>query len=146
MVQQHISGTAIDLSLASPELTPDCYWETYETTLSSDHYPITISIAKQQPRGQHNTSFNFKKAKWEIYGRDQVLKQLPMTSQNTSLELVEDRYRRLDIAAGNSCSKYVCRRYFPKPWWSGECTRVWKERDKCYRKSKASRRMKDQIS
>ena len=124
----HISGTATDLSLVSPELTPVSYWETYdyEITLSSDRYLIIISIAKQKARGQHNTSFNFKKAKWEIYGRDQAWKQLPKTSQKTTLELVEDMYRRLDIAAGNSCPKYVRKRYSPKPWWSVECMRGWK--------------------
>ena len=79
----HKSGTAIDLPLVSPELAPDYYWETYETILSSDHYPIISAIAKQQPREQHNTSFNFKKTNWEIYGRDQAWKQLPMTSQMT---------------------------------------------------------------
>ena len=30
----HISGTAIDVTITTPALTPDCYWQVYESVLN----------------------------------------------------------------------------------------------------------------
>ena len=59
----HISGTAIDVTITSPKLTPDCYWQVYGLVLNSDHFPIILAIAKPPHHIPVQTRrFNTKKA------------------------------------------------------------------------------------
>ena len=56
----HESGSAIDLTVVSPEITPGCKWDVYPSVLSSDHYPIIITIempSNHQPQVVRNYNY-----------------------------------------------------------------------------------------
>ena len=59
---------------------------------------------------------------------------------------MEDMYERLYAAAEDSIQRYITRRHYPKPWWSRKCTRVWKERERLYRRWKTTGADNDKIS
>ena len=59
--------------------------------------------------------------------------------------MVDYIYERLYTAAENHIPSYIRRRHYPKPWWSGECTRVWKERERCYRRWKTTSELRDKV-
>ena len=52
---------------------------------------------------------------------------------------------RLYTAAENHIPRYILRRHYPKPWWSGKCTRGWKERERCYRRGKTTGELTDKV-
>ena len=142
----HISGTAIDVTITSPEVTPDCDWQVYESVLNSDHFAIILTIAKPPSQTEPGGNFNYKKANWQEYSLDKVWKELPGEEQGITVDtLVEDFYNRLDTAAENHIPRYILRRHYPKYWWSGECTRVWKERERCYRRWKTTGELRDKV-
>ena len=59
----HVPGSAIVLSIVSPEITADCSWKVYPSVMSNDHHPIVITI--ETPVTQRQTlegNFSYKKA------------------------------------------------------------------------------------
>ena len=40
----HISGTSVDITIASPYVAPDLQWTVLPSVLSSDHHPIDITM------------------------------------------------------------------------------------------------------
>ena len=61
----HVSGSAIDLTVTSPEIASDCIWEVYPSVLSSDHHPIIVTIETpviHQPTPEN--SYSYKKVDW----------------------------------------------------------------------------------
>ena len=121
----HISGTAIVLTITSPEVTSDCDWQVYESVLNSDHFSIIFTRAKPPSQTVPDSNFNNKKANWQKYSRDKVWKELPEEEQRITVgPLVEDFYNRLYTAAENHIPRYILRKHYLKPWWSGKCTRV----------------------
>ena len=114
----HISGTAIDLTITSPELTKDCYWHVYGSVLISDHFPIILTIAKPLYQIPVQTErFNYKKASWQQFSQHETWKELQGEKREAPVNvLVEDMYERLYAAAEDSISRYITRRHYPKPW------------------------------
>ena len=41
-IPSHVSGTSIDMTIVSPDLSPDIIWTVAPSVLSSDHFPIII--------------------------------------------------------------------------------------------------------
>jgi len=128
----HISGTAIDLTIASPELDPHLMWEVLPSILSSDHHPIVIKLESPARCVNNTEGYNFKRANWKGYTDDPLWQSIPNEVNNDPALAVEEIYELFTCL----CQKYVPKlkvgRFFPKPWWSAECSRVWKEREKLY--------------
>ena len=58
----HISSTSIDLTITSPTLSPDLQWTTIPSVLSSDYYPIVITLTPaNRPLTYHEERYNFRK-------------------------------------------------------------------------------------
>ena len=133
-IQTHISGTAIDLSISTADITPELSWYVLPNVLSSDHHPIVISQLNHETMqvSDDQTLYNFKKGRWEDYANDEIWKHLPNSSNEA--ELVQDIYSRFKSAAKRNIPTYKYRRYFPKSWWTSECTAAFKEREKLYRR------------
>ena len=63
--QTHISGTAVDLTVVSPELSPGMRGMAIPTVLNSDHFPLLMTIKAANSDFDHNYEIlNFKKCKW----------------------------------------------------------------------------------
>ena len=94
----HESGSAIDLTVVSPETTPDCKRDVYPSVLSSDHYPIIITIempANHQP--QIVSNYNYKKADRNAYSSDMIWNGELQQRGRRVEEMVDEMYRRLYI-------------------------------------------------
>ena len=112
----HISGTAIDLTILSPEVTLDCDWQVYESVLNSDHFTIIFTIAKSPSDTEPGSNLNYKKANWQESSRDKVWKELSEEKQAITVDtLVDEFYNRLYTAAQNHIPRYIHRRHYPKP-------------------------------
>ena len=98
----HTSDTAIELTITSPEVTPDCECQVYESVVNSDHFPIILTIAKSSNEIEPGSNFNYKKANWQEYSREKVWKELPGEKQAITVNtLVDDFYNRLYTATEN---------------------------------------------
>ena len=65
-------ATSIDLTLVSPDLAPKCSWSPWGDTLNSDHFPLLLTIEKEDSHPVDFSEdkipkFNYKNADWEKY-------------------------------------------------------------------------------
>jgi len=144
--QTHVSGTAIDLTIVSPELTADLSWRTGDSVLSSDHLPIFVGLADRESVVPSTDSFNFGRANWKRYSEDPIWSRLPEYSDPDPGIAVDNLYDLFTELREMYVPKFKTGRFFPKPWWSSNCSRAWKEREKCYRTFKRTGRLEDKIS
>lgn len=148
----HISGTSIDLTLVSPEITPNIEFTTSASVLSSDHYPVMLTVALQQTTNQRSEEvehekWNFKKGDWKGYKADpswEMIHEKELPSDPT--EAIEELYQQFQEMANKYIPKQKTRRFYAKPWWSPECKAAWLEREKLYRKFKQTGQVVDQIA
>ena len=121
-------ATAIDLSLISPELAPDCNWKTGEDSLGSDHLPLFITLYKdctnEDIQEDKIPKYNYNKADWENF-RTVLSKCKPEDIIN---ENVDTFYNNLCVsilkAADNSIPKYKMnksKKYAGNVWWCKTC-------------------------
>ena len=142
----HSSGSAIDLSLASARAAANCSWEVYPSVLSSDHYPIIVTYeAPATGAIVQQNNYNFKKAQWEAYTEDEKWKSMENQPKGTCEEMIVTMYNKLHNVAAEHIPAFQRRRFYPKTWWSAECSRVWKERERLYKKWKRSACVDDKI-
>ena len=96
----HESGSAIDLTICSPALTPLLEWTVLPSVLSSDHHPILTSITSNNNYPDTPERYNYKKANWDNYSADAAWSNIPEpNSFTTCAELLGDFY--------NSCLLYT---------------------------------------
>ena len=55
-------------------------------------------------------------------------------------------YEHLNYAKEKWVPKYKKRKYYAKPWWSQECSKLCHEREKLYRRFKQTGQLGDQIA
>ena len=139
----HISGTVIDLTIASADINPDLKCITMQSPCSSDHYPILIAVTTE--RYQETETLNYKTVQWEDFKKDEEWKRLEEISKKTPKEAVDELYEMLNNLIERYIPKYQRRRYYPKTWWTEECGEAWKAREKSYRRYKESGRVEDKI-
>ena len=142
----HISGTAIDLSIISPALNSDIYWNVIESPFNSDHFPIVISFSQENPTNSlSKEKYNHWKGNWTSFKTDPIWQNLPEIHPDDPKKTVQDLYKILDDLTEKYVPKYKVRRFYPKPWWSKECLSAWKEREKKYKKFKRTRLDEDRV-
>jgi len=141
----HSSGTAIDLTIVSPELTDDTSWRTLPSLLSSDHFPILISISKPEPAIASSDHYNYKRGNWMEYTSDPIWESLPDVSDDPKTA-IDDMYSLFEELRGKWIPKYKSGRFYPKPWWSEECSRVWRIRESMYRQYKRTSNVEDKVN
>ena len=134
-IPTHVSGTSIDMTIVSPDLSPDIAWTVAPSpsVLSSDHFPIVIlfMIIPHPAVKLSEEGWNNKKGKWEEYGRHKVWSHLNDELPDDSHSILEGLYPRFRSAEENCIPKYKRRRFYAKHWWSSECKASWREREKC---------------
>lgn len=144
----HISGTAIDLTLVSPEITPDVDFGCLSSVLSSDHYPVKLTVTVHRRANQDESeALNFRKGDWKGYADDPAWHGIQDEDiPENPIAAVEELYSHLSEMAGKWIPKYKKRRFHAKPWWSREIDNILKKREKCYRKFKRTGEMEDKIA
>jgi len=131
----HTSGTSIDLSLVSPVISTYASWYVYPSPLSSDHYPVIITL-EGEGHSELPELYNMKRAKWSEYFNDSVWNDIENSMPTDPIEMVDELYGKFYEAAERNIPKFRKRRFHPKPWWSAECSAAWRRREWFYRKYK----------
>ena len=71
----HQTSSLLDLSLCHPSIYMDVACEVYSDRLGSDHHPIIITAnTSDYPVPQRVPKWNFKKAKWDVFKINVLLK------------------------------------------------------------------------
>ena len=99
----NLATTAPDISLASSNLIPTTTWRT-ENKLSSDHLPISISLAVEFKKfnAKNYTFVNFSKANWQQF-KDSTEKSFSKARRITNVYTAEKFFRNtLLVAAKHS--------------------------------------------
>ena len=113
----HQSETAIDLSLASPSISPSLEWQVLSSVLDSDHCPITIALEDEEPP---NTSYLLmKQANWELFRTSSAWSTLPSNPPGNA-EALDNFYRAINQAANEAIPRNESKKYYPKPWWNDD--------------------------
>ena len=139
----HISGSAIDLTITSPDITSELQWDVEDSVLSSDHFPTITAIVTEielEPEVR-----NWKKAHWEDFRKDEAWKRLEIINCRDPAEGIEELYSIFNELKERHVPKNKIRRYFPKIWWTQESREAWKERERLYRKYKNTNALSDKI-
>lgn len=125
--------SAIDISFASPQITPLCEWQVIDDPMGSYHMPILIKI-QISPYTYSNNNYNsrhflYNKGKWDDYrsfsetltknfciDKNNPLKSYDEYCKNLSL-LKEKFIPKSKVPSNNS----LATNRQPVPWWTDEC-------------------------
>lgn len=141
-----LSSTAIDITACSPRIEPNLHWDVIQSPLDSDHCPITISLLSNLNTAPAVEKYDIKNASWETFKRHKVLNEFPQTEINDKKELIEDLYKRLQIAADATIPKYTLKKYYPKPWWSKEVINAKNKRESLYQTYRRNKTISNAIA
>lgn len=133
----HNSESAIDLSLASPELAAGVNWSTLKSPGDSDHIPIIISMLSSQPSSPSPIQgWNIRKANWKTYKAHPAWNNLPTDIDDwNNEELYNCLIEKITQAADSSIPRYSYKGpYFPSPWWTPDVQDSYNERESLYKK------------
>ena len=121
------SYSAIDLSLASPDIFDRCSWEVHDDCCGSDHFPIVLQTLEDDNHIKPQR-WKFKQADWLSFkafcslqlNKDTFESDDPVVDFSTTLLEIADK----TIPKSSISSKPR------KPWFDSECKQVIKERKK----------------
>jgi hypothetical protein len=123
--------TAIDITLASPDIYSRINWIVETDPLGSDHLPITIISEDQnlQVDNEVLTKFNYNKADWNLFKK--ILESTDYPKDNTDIEEWYDGLRDKILHAASlsiPTSKHKKNNLPPpNPWWNESCKLSQKE-------------------
>ena len=127
----------LDLSLASITLASKIEWQVLPVLFGSDHYVIQINIYintnKKNNTKCHNpdTTWSSKNVNWDIYKKI-ISSEIHPINDST----VQEQYNILTGSIRNAADKTMSKshkkktHFNPIPWWSEECDRAIKERNR----------------
>ena len=120
--------TALDLSLASPQLLPLFTWKVADDPMESDHFPVWLEFHCSVALGMRPPRWNVEKAEWDEFSSH--LEEVFTTIHREKRELSVEEFTSILLDAA---SQYIPRtsgspRRIPVPWWTDECRSVIRER------------------
>ena len=134
--------SCLDLTLASRSLAGRCRWGVMEeSTVGSDHFPVWCEVGGINGAGEVEAlgRWNFGKARW---GEFQVLSEEGLRKVDLGQgveELCGQVTSTIVGVAEQTIGKKVGRgRRKGVPWWSEECDRVVKDRNRAFRALRAN--------
>lgn len=124
-----------DLSISSPNLASTLQWETYMSTLGSDHFPILIKFPNQNENHSRKSArlkYRLENGDWTLFKNyiDEKISSLPSIS-STNQSLCSEAFANILIEAADNIfpRKYSNYKKIPSPpWWDHECTEAVKNR------------------
>ena len=113
----HSSGSAIDLSITSLNISANCSWEVYPSVLNSDHHPIIVTYeAPAVEQMVQPNNYNFKKANWEAYEKDENWNNMLQNPEGTCEEMIDAMYDKFHNVAAEHIPTFQRRRFYPMTW------------------------------
>lgn len=126
--------SAVDLTVCSPSLSSDLFWEVLPVSYGSDHYPILIKIPQRTPPQCSPTSLlkhRLSGANWDSYSSSLEHKINLMPIPNSDPLSCYEKFIDSIISSANEhipLKKPRCNRASP-PWWDSECSCVARNRN-----------------
>ena len=133
------SCTAIDLSIISACMAPQCQWMIQDDSLGSDHLPIIISMETNNVRKLEQdleSGFNTKQADWTLFKTVLCEKMRNHTILNTdSVQKQYDQFRKLvleaaEISIPRKSNDFQVR--YGNAWWNDACSIAVTNKRKAY--------------
>ena len=134
------SRTSPDLSLAPSALAPRCVWSVLPD-LGSDHLPLSIRIplSTDFAPNERRPSFNFKKARWDVFSSTvSSLCPDPDSYSSLSLSKAANLFSSIVVQTAKSSIPFGRTRQLPKAWWSSELAELVKKCRQAHRKAHLS--------
>ena len=122
------STSALDLSLASPQLLPLFTWHLADDPLGSDHFPVWLKHDSGTELGARSRRWNMRKAEWHDFSSD-VEEQIASEFSGAHEPSVH-HFTEVLLGAAN---RHIPRtsgapHRIPAPWWTDECRAALRER------------------
>ena len=138
------TSSAIDLTLASPDVAPDLQWSVLNDLYGSDHYPIMLQSMTSRPTPSE-PHLILRRADWHTFESltqmDDVNEDLPVDELT---ELLTSRMKTAaSIAIPRSRGGTVTHNV---PWWNDSCELAKIERKRALRRYQRTRLMIDKIA
>jgi len=145
-LKRDLTMSHLDLGIASNSMATKCAWEVLDECWSSDHLPTKI-IYGEAPDIEEAIfrKWNFKKADWANFTR-QAGEEI---NESLLVQSIEDSCNNLT----NAIQK-LAKNNIPKtnpangkkrlvPYWNSECTAAVKNKEKCRKRMKKSKLLRD---
>jgi len=139
--------TAIDLTIASPNLSMKCNWSVESTSLGSDHYPILINLNEPPITSSYNTHrYIYKRANWQdfkesskiTFSNDLKNEDITTYCSNINRAIINAADHSIPVChAKNRCRKV--------PYWNKKCSDAIFNRNKAEKKMKRTKDLQDCI-
>ncbi|ORD93096.1 RTJK, partial [Enterospora canceri] len=124
------NATAIDLSLASPNMFSDFSWEVSDDAHGSDHLPICISYSRDVASIPPPPKFNFKRADWATF---RVVADVDVSGEDTDTMVSNATHSILHAAEACIPKTSTIHTKHGVPWWTTDCRQALRERNRRYR-------------
>lgn len=128
--------SAVDLTLASPNIMTSASWKVLPLSFGSDHFPILTAIPKQNsPPTPVPPILKYKTAEadWNLYSNilEEKIRLLPATNSSIVSEIYSSFVDCLLSAADESIplKNVASNKRSSPPWWDSDCTRCVRDRN-----------------
>ncbi|KAI2655937.1 RNA-directed DNA polymerase from mobile element jockey [Labeo rohita] len=130
-------SSALDLTLVSKEVAGICEWKLWEdSTMGSDHFPVLckLYVRKDEREEGREDKWIFNKAMW---GKFEYLCEVASSEIDLSQDIdeIDVKFKEVVLRVANLCipkSKGKMNRK-PVPWWTEECGKSIKVRNKAFK-------------
>ena len=125
--------SALDLSLASPQLMPLFTWHVAEDPMGSDHFPVWLAYQDTTLLGARPKRWNLRKADWDEF---EVSLEHAFTTDspgNATPSVEEFTGKILDVARKSIPRTSGVPQRTPVPWWTEECRDAIRARRRAFR-------------
>ena len=125
--------SALDLTLVSPELAQLFTWSVNDDPLGSDHFPVWIHLHDEPVLGRRPQRWKLREADWEAFQRS--LETSLLSRADSSAMSAED-FTNMILSSAEECIPKTSGepRRTPVPWWTDECAKAIKARERAYKK------------
>ena len=125
--------SALDLSLASPQLMPLFTWHVADDPMGSDHFPVWLTYQDNPSLGARPKRWNLRKADWDefeasledAFSTDHTGGLIPSVGDFTS-KVIDAARRSIPRTSGTPHRT-------PVPWWTEECREAIRARRRAFR-------------
>ena len=125
--------SALDLSLASPQLAQVFNWSVHDDPLGSDHFPVWLRYEEDPVLGNRPPRWNVRKADWSQF---KVSIEAEMLSRADPSAMSTEDFTGILLNSADGCvPKTSCQpRHTPVPWWTKECGDAIRARERALKK------------
>lgn len=149
--------SAIDLSIATPSITPAIEWDTLTSYSGSDHWPILLTLFNITPQSEPINKWRLKKPNWELFSslldhtlQNSELHTIDLSMQNLNQIKMDELILKLSNFITEAATIAIGKSNHPLnrkivPWWNDECNTAIKKYKKALNRFKKTKLITDHI-